>query len=239
MSRDGLSFWLTAIGAAIAVLGFIGITRYDQLIKPFLSSVTPQATSEVPVIQHSPEKPALPKQPVEQHDRVTDEPKGKIEFPQTSDVAPSTVPNRNVSDAIPPSERPITNPISREMDDIVFAVNSCRFTGREVVCSLLFTNKGRDRDMRLGGQFGGTRIVDQSGREYVVDVIQLGARQCKGCAVVNKLSNDVPLSAGLSFANISSEISMISLLEINYSLDGGGSWNTVPLHGIPLSVGSR
>ncbi len=85
-----------------------------------------------------------------------------------------------------------------EMDDIVFAVSSCRASGNALQCNLQFTNKDRDRDMRLGGQFGGTRIIDQSGRESVVEVLQLGAKECRGCAVVNRLVNDVPMSAGLS-----------------------------------------
>ena len=84
--------------------------------------------------------------------------------------------------------------------------------------------------MRLGGQFGGTRIVDQSGREHVVEVLQLGTRECRGCAVVNRLVSDVPLAAGLSFANVS-DISRISLLEVNYSMDGGGRLEHSPVSG--------
>jgi hypothetical protein len=156
----------------------------------------------------------------------------------------SSVPRGTNSDASQPSEpddkseRPVAVPISTEMDEIMFVVNSCRFTGNAVICGLQFTNKGKDRDMRLGGQFGGTRIIDQSGREYVVEVLQLGVRECRGCAVVNKLVNDVPMSAGLRFASISSEISLISLLEINYSMDGGGRWSTVQFRGVPVSAGS-
>jgi TonB family protein len=152
----------------------------------------------------------------------------------------SSAPREAVADASAPaepadkSEHPIAEPITTEMDEIMFAVNSCQFTGNSVICSLQFTNKGRDRDMRLGGQFGRTRIIDQSGREYGVQVLQLGAKECRGCAVVNRLVNDVPIAAGLSFANVSSEISVISLLEINYSMDGGGRWSTVQFRNVPV-----
>jgi TolB-like protein len=127
--------------------------------------------------------------------------------------------------------------LTKNLDEITFVLTSCRFTGSSVICSLQFTNRVQDREMRLGGQFGGTRILDQAGREYIVTVLQLGGRECRGCAVVNKLVTEVPLAAGLSFANVS-EISRISLLEINYSMDGGGRWSTVQFRDIPVSSGS-
>jgi TolB-like protein len=123
----------------------------------------------------------------------------------------------------------------KEMDDITFTVNSCRFTGSSVICSLQFTNRGRDREMRLGGQFGGTRILDQAGREHIVSVLQLGGRDCRGCAVVNKLVSEVPLAAALAFENVA-DISRISLLEVNYSMDGGGRWSTVQFRDVPVST---
>lgn len=155
---------------------------------------------------------------------------------------PSSAQSEAVADASAPaepadkSEHPVAAPVVAEMDEIMFAVNSCQFTGNSVICSLQFTNRGRDRDMRLGGQFGRTRIIDQSGREYGVQVLQLGARECRGCAVVNKLVKDVPMAAALTFANISPELSVISLLEINYSMDGGGRWSTVQFRGVPVGT---
>jgi TolB-like protein len=126
----------------------------------------------------------------------------------------------------------------KELEEIAFVVSSCRLVGDSINCSLQITNNGKDRVVTLGGQTAETRFIDQSGREYAVDGLQLGINSCRRCNVASMLVNDVPMAGGLSFVNIPSPISIISLLEFRYRADGGRGWGTVQFRNVPVVAGS-
>jgi len=130
------------------------------------------------------------------------------------------------------SDAPTAPSLVKEVEEIAFGVNYCKSAGDSVTCVLQITNKGRDRDVTIGG--AKTRIIDQSGREYLVTGVQLGSKVCRGCDADNALVTDVPMIAAATFANVSS-VSSISLLEIWYWAKNGRGWSTVQFRNIPIS----
>jgi len=126
--------------------------------------------------------------------------------------------------------------LSRESEEIVFTLNECRLSGETVRCDIEIANKGRDRVVLLGGETAETRIIDPSGHEYDVEGLRLGTSECRHCNVRSTLVQNVPMAAGISFVEVPSEVSQISLLELRYRVEGGRGWTTVQFRGVPVSL---
>lgn len=100
-----------------------------------------------------------------------------------------------------------------EAKDFIFEVQSCRLSGQSIICYLMITNKGNDRQLNFGHNQK-TRIFDDTGNEYRVEIIRLGNKEGRQNWVDNRVVSGIPVKAGLSFEKISLNIGRINLLEI-------------------------
>jgi len=128
-----------------------------------------------------------------------------------------------------------------EVRDFIFELQGCKLSTQAVKCSLLVTNKGKDREIGIygkGGMWlgytvwvsGESRIFDNFGNEYIAKNAQLSNKE--GGSVSSLLVSGIPTKASVSFENVSSEATMIPLFELScYS----GDKFTVQFHNIPLT----
>jgi TolB-like protein len=67
------------------------------------------------------------------------------------------------------------------VEDIAFEVKSCEMSGTSVRCRLAMTNgSSEDQQVRIytgGRRGGGSRMIDESGNEYVCQRVQFGTRE--------------------------------------------------------------
>ena len=61
---------------------------------------------------------------------------------------------------------------SQEEENVIFEVLECKRSGSKVICSILITNKGKDKTLRLYGN--DARMFDEFGNEYLVKTVQVG-----------------------------------------------------------------
>jgi len=113
----------------------------------------------------------------------------------------------------PPPMKPLEVLPSTEMDQFVFALKSCKFSGKNLICSFLITNKGEDRDMGIVKE--GTRIIDANGNEYIAKFVSIGARG-PGAKIVS----GVPVKLSIDFGAVNMELKKIVLCEIQFYLHG-------------------
>lgn len=132
---------------------------------------------------------------------------------------------------------------SDEVKDFVFELQECKTSGQDITCSFLITNKKEDgkrgRELALYIYWGGSsRMFDDQGNEYKARSGQLGNKE--GTPGISGLDNvfpyGVPTKASLTFENVRKGIKMITLLEINVSIEDrySAEW-AVQFRNIPLS----
>lgn len=113
------------------------------------------------------------------------------------------------------------------MKDFTFEVRSCALAGTKLNCTLAVTNGGPDA--QLTAYAGKTqnpptvRMVDDLGNESGSDSVQFGgyATHLDGRvwdSVAATFVSGVPMTAKLTFEDVSSAASAVSLLEIPYEL---------------------
>ncbi len=101
-----------------------------------------------------------------------------------------------------------------EEQDFVFELLECKISGQKVTCSLLVTNKGQERVLRLGyGSNPGSKIFDNYGNQYPLSEIQLANKTDRRDVKILLISG-IPTKSSLSFEGVSSQATMIALLEI-------------------------
>ena len=134
----------------------------------------------------------------------------------TSDVAPSLTTSR----APVGSGAPGAQSAPQKEDGFSFQLRSCQRSGMSVVCKLLITNEGDDRELTMTAKtinstWGpmSTRLFDQAGNEYAAERIRLGNQESES-SVENHLISGVPMSASLTFNRVSAEATMAVILEI-------------------------
>lgn len=106
-----------------------------------------------------------------------------------------------------------------EVKDFIFELQSCKITGQKVTCSVLITNKGEDNRFVINGKSGDrpTRIIDDTGNEYLAGRIQFGNKQIdtnSSSYVEIVLVSGVPTKASFTFENVKTEAARLSLLEV-------------------------
>lgn len=110
-----------------------------------------------------------------------------------------------------------------EVKDFLFELQGCKASGQTVSCSLLITNKGKDRDIWITvGRNNMSRIVDDSGNEYRSNKLQIGTEERSDWMVQNLLVSGIPTKATISFDNVSPQAKMIRLLELDCGAADGG-----------------
>ena len=87
-----------------------------------------------------------------------------------------------------------------------------------MTCQVLIINGEKDRKFKLNAryQYSGipnSRCFDNSGNEYIADKARVGSSL--GSEAKTMLVSGVPTKASLSFKNISTQVSGLSLLELS------------------------
>src|SRR5207244_3296240 len=74
--------------------------------------------------------------------------------------------------------------VTAELQQFQFTLRACRLAGESITCNVLITNQGQHRRLALattGSRYKWTtRIVDDSGREYLADEVAFGSQKISG-----------------------------------------------------------
>jgi len=120
--------------------------------------------------------------------------------------------------------RPSSEPIVVEVENVRFELKSCKLSGGNLVCTVVITNQGEDRELHI--YLPNTRIIDSDAEEYLVKAATIGASA--GSA---KLVSGVPVKAILTFGTVAPTTTKLALLEIGFH----GSFPAAQLRNIPVN----
>jgi hypothetical protein len=145
----------------------------------------------------------------------------------TAGSATSTVQNASLETSEPASmggPRVSTHSVTER--GVVFQLKSCELSGSTVQCDLLLMSKETDRNQALKG---GTRIIDEGGRENLASYLALGSYWTRGYASADsKLPNDVPVAGQVRFEGVTPGTKKLRLLEMVVSVgDSTGTHDAV------------
>ncbi len=116
----------------------------------------------------------------------------------------------------------VSRPQSVESTGYLFELKSCGRSGGVVVCTVMVTNKGQDRQMILygpdnrygpGNRAPSSRLIDELGDEHLASDLRLGTSSGPNRAEL-VLASGIPTKASLSFSDLSGDVRRIALLEI-------------------------
>lgn len=93
-----------------------------------------------------------------------------------------------------------------------FALNECKKSGSATTCYFMIMSNGQDRHFTFYGREY-SRLFDNVGNEYRASMSQLGDKS-DDRYVKKTLPAGIPIKASISFEGISSDASLISLLEV-------------------------
>ncbi|MCI0616206.1 CsgG/HfaB family protein [bacterium] len=100
---------------------------------------------------------------------------------------------------------------STEVNKFVFALRSCKLSGRNLTCTLLITNKGEDRNVSI--DTNDTRIFDADGNEYIAKSSNIGARGSSA-----RIASGVPVRLSIDFGPVAAEFKKALLFEIKFAV---------------------
>lgn len=125
------------------------------------------------------------------------------------------------------------------VENFVFELQGCKLSGQNVTCHVLITVNGKDKPLTIYTKRyePSSRIFDNSGNEYGAEIIQFGDKKANSY-VSDRLVSGVPTMASVSFENISTQASRITLLELGCSYQDDNDRRKefrAQLHNIPLT----
>lgn len=136
--------------------------------------------------------------------------------------------------ASPSATSPAKTQQKVEIDDFVFELQGCKLSGGTVKCSLVVTNKGKDRELEMYAQDDRScagrppvfaKLFDNLGNEYHANRVQLSNKE-NSYEVMSLLVSGISTKASLVFEGISQEAKSVALLEIwCYSPASPGPFN--------------
>ena len=110
-----------------------------------------------------------------------------------------------------------------------FELQRCLLSGTTVMCELMITNKGDDRQIAVGGS---SKLFDDQGNEYRAERIRLASKE--NYAVEAVLVAGITVNLRLTFQDVSPRTRQITLLNIYVNVYGGGKDFNVQFRGISL-----
>ena len=114
-----------------------------------------------------------------------------------------------------------TRPVIVEAGGFSFSLVSCKRSGDGLFCDLQITNRRADRRFVINADYGGdrSRIIDQSGREFLAGEVHIGANSFGGHADT-RLITGVPVASSIAFFRTPEDLSAIRLLELHCYAEG-------------------
>jgi curli biogenesis system outer membrane secretion channel CsgG len=101
-----------------------------------------------------------------------------------------------------------------------FELQRCLLSGTTVVCELVITNKGDDRQIGFGNK---SRLFDDQGNEYGAEHIRLASKE--GYQAEAVLVSGISVNLRLMFQGVSQHIRQITLLDVYVAVYSGGGKN--------------
>ena len=113
-----------------------------------------------------------------------------------------------------PKEEPKVAIKRVESNNFTFELNKVTKSDSGVICDLLITNNGEDRNLRLCGKYYSkhSRIFDKSGNAYNGDRAELGT--ARGRSAMYLLPSGIPIKGRVYFEKRSSQADEIVLMEL-------------------------
>jgi hypothetical protein len=118
----------------------------------------------------------------------------------------------------------------KEVDNIVFTLDSCKQVGTEVSCQVSAKNKGKDRT--LSTTPSSCSLVDSSGKSHSGSSIDIGRGLNQSSTTAN-IAPDSEFYTTIVFSGISQQITKVQLLSISFY--SGLSGKPVQFKNIPIS----
>ncbi len=163
----------------------------------------------------------------------------------SGDCAGSAMPSVGLGSAGPTGGQPLQPKPPAQMvvgrvvvKDFTFEVRSCALAGTKVNCTVVITNGGPDAQLTAyAGKSQNppaVRMVDDLGNEFGSESVQLGGNTIRlngrvWDSVSATFASGVPMAAKLTFEDVSSTASAVSLLEIPYevrTIDARGGFSS-------------
>ena len=110
-----------------------------------------------------------------------------------------------------------------------FELLSCKVSGKEVLCSFAVTNKGKDRNLFVGGARG--KIIDDGGNEYVGTEVRIANKT--GKTVQTLLVSGVRTKAAIKFGPLQTAPLSLSLIEIDCHSEA--EWFVIQFRNVPIA----
>ncbi|MCK4819114.1 hypothetical protein KA005_25300, partial [bacterium] len=103
-----------------------------------------------------------------------------------------------------------------EKNDILFELQECKISGRNIICDLLITSKTdiapEEFMIHIKG-YCASKIVDYEGKEYFASLVKLGTKS-HNRSVEDGLYANIPKNASLHFDDIAEQVQKITRLEL-------------------------
>jgi curli biogenesis system outer membrane secretion channel CsgG len=127
---------------------------------------------------------------------------------------------------------PSVSQVRAQTQGFSFETKGCRVHGSEISCEILITNaRDENRSLTISRYYRRySRIIDDTGREYIVDEISLGSST--GSSPKSNLVYGVPIRSRVSFEGIPPDMRAIRLLE--FTCQTGRNDFLVQLRNVPL-----
>lgn len=125
---------------------------------------------------------------------------------------------------------------SQQAKGFQFDLQTCSQNDDGVICRMKITSLEKDNILTMGGASANypTRIIDDSGNEYIAKGSQIGSKKDINYAK-SELINNIPTNASVNFTGISSKINKISVLKITFLSNESKKSFSIRYNNIPVS----
>lgn len=130
----------------------------------------------------------------------------------------------------------IDNSFSQQAKGFQFDLQNCSQNDEGIICRLKITSLDKDTTLIMGGASANypTRIIDDSGNEYIAKGSQIGSK--KGIfSISSELIKNIPTNASINFTEIPSQINKIAVLQISFSGQEPNKPFKIQYNNIPVS----
>jgi TolB-like protein len=128
-----------------------------------------------------------------------------------------------------PSDNPRRTLQKIDANFFTFELQRCLMSGTTVMCELMITNKGDDRQIAFGNR---SRLFDDQGNEYHAERVRLASKE--GYEADAILVSGITTNLRLTFESVSPQTRQITLLDIYVAMYGGGRNFNVQFRSISL-----
>ena len=125
---------------------------------------------------------------------------------------------------------------SQQAKGLQFDLQTCSQNDDGVICRMKITSLDKDTTLIMVGASANypTRIIDDSGNEYIAKNSQIGSKKDNNYAK-SELINNIPTNASINFTGIPSKINKIAVLQISFLSNESKKSFKIQYNNIPVS----